>query len=362
MNRIRYTSAGLCVLAVLLVLAGPLVAAPPSYVFQDLGVPPNCDSSQAYALTNAGQVAGFGTQAYPLPIYDRAFLKNYGQPMQDLGTLGGNFAVAEGVNNAGQVVGWSELDPDSQKEHAFLKNPGQPMQDLGTLGGAKSRAYGLNDDGQVVGSTQGTLFSSHAFSKKPGQPMEDLGTLGGNVSEARGINDTGQIVGFSQISSGWYHAFLKNPDQTMVGLGTMTGGTTSRAEAINGAGQIVGSGDIAPGLNRGFLKNPGEPMQALPILDKFHNTGAESINQTGQIVGAANLAANPLQLHAVLWDHGVMYDLNDVTVNLPPGIVLENAYGINDRGWIVGQASNYHAYLLIPGGGAFPATQLLLLD
>jgi hypothetical protein len=28
----------------------------------------------------------------------------------------------------------------------------------------------------------------------------------------------------------------------------------------------------------------------------------------------------------------------------------------------VGQASNYQAYLLIPGGGAFPATQLLLLD
>jgi probable HAF family extracellular repeat protein len=148
--------------------------------------------------------------------------------------------------------------------------------------------------------------------------MEDLGTLGGNVSEARGRNDTGQIVGFSQISSGWYRAFLKDPGQPMVDLGTMMGGTTSRAEAINAAGQIVGSGDIAPGLNSGFLKNPGEPMQALPILDKFQNTGAESINQTGQIVGTASLAANPLQLQAVLWDHAVMYDLNDVTVNLPP--------------------------------------------
>jgi hypothetical protein len=78
--------AGLSVLAVILVLAGPLVAAPPRDVFQDLVVPPNCDSSQAKALNNAGLVAGFGIQAYPLSIYDHAFLKNYGQSMQDLST------------------------------------------------------------------------------------------------------------------------------------------------------------------------------------------------------------------------------------------------------------------------------------
>jgi hypothetical protein len=88
MKQSGLTALWVTIIAVL-TLANPLVAGPPRYVFQDLGVPPNCDSSQTKALNNAGQVAGLGTQTYPLPIYDRAFLKNYAQPMQDLGPLGG---------------------------------------------------------------------------------------------------------------------------------------------------------------------------------------------------------------------------------------------------------------------------------
>ncbi len=116
--------------------------------------------------------------------------------IRDLGTLGGFASYPGGINNSGQVTGWSYLSGD-QDERAFLFSGGV-MEPLGTFGGRYSAGYGLNAAGEITGTayTFGNT-QTHAFRYTNGA-MQDLGVLGtGRVSAGYGINNSGQVIGYS---------------------------------------------------------------------------------------------------------------------------------------------------------------------
>ena len=171
-------------------------------------------SSGANGVNATGQVVGQSTTADNSENHAFLWEKLAGTwTMTDLGTLtaGGGYSDAKAINSSCQVVGESSA-PGSEDYHAFLWEKGGcagtgpgTMMDLGTLGGTYSSAAGINDAGQIVGiSTTGDTTAAgdlvrHAFVWEGGE-MIDLGSLGGTYSAAAGINSNGVVIGWSSIA------------------------------------------------------------------------------------------------------------------------------------------------------------------
>ena len=168
-------------------------------------------TAAAYGVSDTGRVVGIGSS----PIgFNRAFRTGEnGINITDLGTLGGDESWAYAINNAGQVAGTaSSLSIDT---HAFLFTDGTGMADLGTLGGYVSTAYALDGVGNVVGTAQDATNAMRAFVWTQTLGMRDLNEFipvnsGWVLTEARGVNEKGQIAG-SGLLNGQPRAFLLTP-------------------------------------------------------------------------------------------------------------------------------------------------------
>lgn len=322
------------------------VAQVPKYTVIDLGTLGG-RSSSATGINNNGQVVGYSkTQSER----KHAFLYSNGV-MQDLGTLEGeSSSYARGINNKGEVVGYSETRVGDGR--AFFYSNGI-MQDLSTLVGWNSYGYGINNHSQAVGGFLTQSREHRTFLYSPDGSVKDFGTFGGTWSEARGINDNGQVVGDFSTALGDKNIFLYSPDGSVKDLGIL-GRITSAARGINNKGEVVGWSVIRGKLgilsSRAFLYSNGV-MQDIGTLEG-RDSYAYGINNHGQVVGAIEWFGDwGREGLAFLYSNGITMDLNDL-IDKGSGWQLYEATAINDRGQIVGRGRNPsdkgRAFLLNP--------------
>jgi probable HAF family extracellular repeat protein len=237
-----------------------------------------------------------------------AFLDNHGD-LTDLGNLGGTFTYTTGINNRGEVVGYSATTGD-QQTHAFLWRKGT-MTDLGTLGGPYSEAFAVNSSGVVIGesTTKSRPFNFDPFIYSKGT-MTDLNTLlppgvGFTNLTVYGINNRGQIVGIGIDSNFHYRALLLTPHHdNHDGASPTHNAATLDIVAALGASQVnshdtttasIGHGQVLvvspPSSSTGAMSSPQETVNfdtprndRLPAFAVFHRravgaTGWEVIDR-----------------------------------------------------------------------------------
>jgi probable HAF family extracellular repeat protein len=326
----------------------------------------------------------------------------------DLGTLGGpnsSIGFVARPNNTGLISGNAQtatLDPNnegwagnlscapngtipcsgSQYEiQAFVWKNGV-MRALPTLGGNNALGFGVgNDRGQLVGVAENATQQPSCPKPSPQLDWEPVvwgpnyGAIhelplysGDLIGAASAINDKGDVVGGSGPASGicvplsfgaLEHALLWH-GKSMINLGkdgSPLGGTYDNlGTAINDRGQVVGWSDVTGDMTtHAFLWQNGvvTDLGTLPG-DAGGSSYAYGINDRGQVVGDS-CGVNG-SCRAVLWQNGTITDLNSMISQGSSSLPLALAEGINSRGEIVGVAGDLQSTAL--GFSAVPCDNL----
>jgi probable HAF family extracellular repeat protein len=123
---------------------------PAEFEVVDLG-PFDNNRNDMLAINDVGQSAGVSSCSETGRI--EAFLQENGSRRM-LGTLGGSFSIARGINNRGEVVGGS-LTGDDENFHGFLYR-GNALLDLNDFldpqaGWELIQAFAINNRGEILG-------------------------------------------------------------------------------------------------------------------------------------------------------------------------------------------------------------------
>lgn len=227
--------------------------------------------SIAYAINNSGQIVGCGNTVPP-PHYGHPFLYENGV-WTDLGLPpGADYACATGINDDGVIVGY--WGAGNGPLHGFVYNDGV-MAVLGTLGGVYSQPTGINNDGDI-GGWSNTPESYSLFFQRDGvmYPFDEAanGTYGGDINSVSRnyVAGTAYVAGDGQ-------AFIFG----------LRDGDVQVFEECDDANAADGDGCSAKGKIEACWSCTGEPSACTPLSpgdscddDVFCN-GVDTCDGTG---------------------------------------------------------------------------------
>ena len=200
-------------------------------------------------------------------------------------------AEGKAVNNAGKVVGKSIATPGSNDGNDFRAffHDGNVMTNLGTLpGGGHSEAVDINEHDQITGSAyigpisdgdrRGFIYDNGA--------MTEIPSLGTNTSP-NAINESGHLAG--SFNDSVFRAFFYD-GTNMIDIGR------GEAHDLNDLDHVVGTALGFPFVpsNRAFIWDRDNGMRLLndlidPLSGWDNLDGAWGINNKGQIVGSGRI-------------------------------------------------------------------------
>lgn len=170
------------------------------YAFNSISAPGSADTF-VQGINNAGQIVGYSG--------DRSFMENNGVFTQIVVPDGQLGTFARGINNSGQIVG-DYFDSNANTNIGFIYTNGvttavaNPNAVNGTV------LSGINDNGHAVGYYIGADHSFHGFMYVNGQ-ITALDVPGSVSTQIEGVNNLDQVVGNYSDSGGKYHGFVATP-------------------------------------------------------------------------------------------------------------------------------------------------------
>ncbi|HPF35300.1 MAG TPA: FlgD immunoglobulin-like domain containing protein [Candidatus Krumholzibacteria bacterium] len=339
-------------LTLLALCAATAAAAPPDYVIVDLGlVQPGDFASQGFRVSDGGVAVGrsFGTPTY-------AFSWTEAGGLTGLPNLAGrDYGVANGANDSGMVVGTGATTsfgssplPLAWQDGVVSQLPLPPGQTLG-------RANAVNALGKAVGSVNGgSLERAAIFEVGTPRVIGATTDTGCFMTTAYGINDSDLIVGTGIDPANAARNVGMAYEDVLGGaweVGALPGRNGALCFDVSDAGHVTGGSMLNQGDSTPFLWTATGGMVEIPLPLGATSGSGRGVNDDGWVVGnAGGLYAVPF-----LWDGQDTYRIQDL---LPPGSgwdlatnTSSSALGISDAGMIVGTGVHdgaIRAYALIP--------------
>jgi probable HAF family extracellular repeat protein len=250
-----------------------------------------------------------------------------------------------GINNAGQIVGSTNVTAPESKSIAFIYDDGAvtPIEAVGGPGDGSSPVItgrDISPNGTIAGSATTPWIQRpylYGFSFQDGVrrmlPFTGVGHVNGE-----GVNDAGDVVGYyhfpepSDPTYSWDHAFIWHRGDSALTDITPVGYCCSRAWAINAAGEVVGDaiyGDNKFASHQAFHWQDGVMTDLSEEGDNL--SSAVEINEAGQILGWRRYIPEPgaaYHYRAFIYEDGARTDLGlidgEISFDVTPRAMSEN--------------------------------------
>ena len=211
-------------------------------------------------------------------------------------------SAAFGMNDSGAVAGYWE-NPASNRREVFVSSPTLGFVSLGTLGGAWGYAWGVDAQGQVFGQSEDATGAAQGFVWRAGDAhLIGIGTLASPspYSNVLSASSNGLAAGHSTNALGQSRPLLFSRAAGLTQLDLLPwGGQEGFASAVNAWGLAVGTA-LGPNDWRPVAWVPGGGIVELPTEQAVNSRGwVRAINDAGLAVGYAGDAND--RHRAYLW-------------------------------------------------------------